>query len=451
MTSTSFVMPADRRRASQHAPASNINIHLFSRDYLLPFSLMSSVNRHKVVVLGTGFAGFSFIKNVDPRFYDATVVSPRNHFLFTPLLPSTTVGTIEFRSIIEPIRSARPDLAYVQANGRSIDLPRRILKCEGALDGKAFELPFDSLVIAVGSRSNSYGIPGVEEFTLPLKDLADARAIRQRIIGCFEEAANPATSDEERTRLLHFVVVGGGPTGVEFAAELNDFLVDDLRRSYQRLMPFVHITLLEGSRQILGTFDSTLQDYAARMFLRQRIQIRTDSLVTRVENEAIILQDGSTISFGFAVWTTGIGPTAFTQAIALPKDNAGRILTNEFFEVPGHPGVYALGDCATVDGKDYPATAQVAQQEGKYLGRAFNRRARQRPAEPFRYKHYGMLAYIGNDRALADLATVKGKGFSTWLFWRSAYLTRLVSPKNKILVLFDWFKTLAFGRDISRF
>lgn len=428
-----------------------IKMHVFSRDYLLPFFAMNTANKHKVVVLGTGFGAFSFVRTVDSRFYDVTVVSPRNHFLFTPLLPSTTVGTIEFRSIIEPIRSAQPGLDYVQANARSVDLPRRILTCEGAHDGKAFELPFDSLIIAVGSKSNSYGIPGVEEFTLPLKDLADAREIRQRIIDCFEEAANPATSDEGRQRLLHFVVVGGGPTGVEFAAELNDFLVDDLRRSYRSLIPFVRITLLEGSRQILGTFDSTLQDYAERMFRRQRIQIRTDSLVTRVEKRTIILQDGSTIPFGFAVWTTGIGPTPFTQAVALPKDKAGRILTNEYFDVLEHPGVYALGDCAAIEGKNYPATAQVAQQEGKYLARAFNRRARQQPVEPFRYKHYGMLAYIGNERALADLATVKGKGFSTWLFWRSAYLTRLVSFKNKVLVLFDWFKTLAFGRDISRF
>lgn len=412
---------------------------------------MSDVRKPRVIVLGTGFAAFSFIKTIDTRFYDVTVVSPRNHFLFTPLLPSTTVGTVEFRSIIEPIRSAREGVDYVQAYARGLDTERRLVACEGALDQKRFELPYDVLVIAVGSKSNTYGIPGVLEYTMPLKDLADARAIRQRIIECFERAANPTTTDEERKRLLHIVVVGGGPTGVEFAAEMHDFLVDDLRKVYSTLMPFVQVTILEGGHQLLGTFDATLQEYTARLFRRQRIAVRTGSLVVRVEQEKIILQDGAEIPYGLAVWTTGIGPTEFVQSLPFQKDQAGRIITDEYFRVLNHSEIYALGDCATVGEKNFPATAQVAQQEGKYLAKAFNRRVRGKHVEPFRYKHYGMLAYIGSERALADLEAVKGKGFTTWLFWRSAYVTRLVNIRNKILVLFDWFKTLAFGRDISRF
>lgn len=412
---------------------------------------MADAFKPRVVVLGTGFAAFSFVKNIDTRLFDVTVVSPRNHFLFTPLLPSTTVGTVEFRSIIEPIRSARRDVGYIQAFARSLDTKQRLVRCEGALDPSHVELPYDQLVIGVGSKSNTYGIPGVAEFTLPLKDLADARAIRQRIIECFERAANPATTDEECKRLLHIVVVGGGPTGVEFAAEMHDFLVDDLRKVYSRLIPLVRITILEGSHQLLGAFDATLQEYTTRLFRRQRIAVRTGSLVVRVEKEKIMLQDGTEIPYGLAVWTTGIGPTEFVQSLPFSKDRAGRIVTDEYCCILKHPGIYAFGDCATVEGKNFPATAQVAQQEGKYLAKAFNRRARGKYVEPFRYKHYGMLAYIGSDRALADLEAVKGKGFATWLFWRSAYLTRLVSIRNKILVLFDWFKTLAFGRDISRF
>ncbi|MGH2567756.1 MAG: FAD-dependent oxidoreductase [Bacteroidota bacterium] len=408
-------------------------------------------SKPKIVVLGTGFSAFSFVKKIDVRLFDVTVVSPRNHFLFTPLLPSTTVGTIEFRSIIESIRVARPEVGYVQAYARSVDFQQRVVVCEGASDQKRFELTYDSLIIAVGSKSNTYGIPGVEQHTLPLKDIADARAIRQRIIECFEQAANPATTEAERKRLLHIVVVGGGPTGVEFAAEMHDFFVDDLRKSYPALLRYVQITLLEGTHQILGTFDATLQEYTARMFRRQRIDVRTGSLVVRVEKEKIVLQDGSSIPYGLAVWTTGIGPTEFVSTLSVPKDRLGRILTDEFFRVQGFSDLYASGDCAVVENKQFPATAQVAQQEGSYLAEAMNRRARGKEAKPFKYRHYGMLAYIGSERALADLSSVKGKGFSTWLFWRSAYLTRLVSIKNKVLVLFDWFKTFVFGRDISRF
>ena len=412
---------------------------------------MSLEIKPKIVVLGTGFAAFSFVKKIDVRVFDVTVVSPRNHFLFTPLLPSTTVGTIEFRSIIEPIRVARPEVQFIQAFCRTADLQRKVVMCEGAADQQQFELSYEYLLIAVGSKSNTYGIPGVEQYTLPLKELADARAIRQRIIECFESAANPSATDDQRRRLLHFVVVGGGPTGVEFAAEMNDFLVDDLRKVYPALLPFVQITVLEGTHHLLSTFDATLRDYTARMFLRHRINVRTGSLVVRVEKEKIVLQDGTEVPFGFAVWTTGIGPREFVQALDVQKDRVGRITTNELFQIPEYPDVYAAGDCGTVEGKQYPATAQVAQQEGAYLARALKARILGTDVPVFRYKHYGMLAYIGGERALADLESVKGKGFSTWLFWRSAYLTRLVSVKNKVLVLFDWFKTFVFGRDMSRF
>jgi len=361
------------------------------------------------------------------------------------------VGTIEFRSIIEPIRIARPEAKFIQAYARAADLRQKMVTCEGALDQKQFQLPYDYLVIAVGSKSNTYGIPGVEEHTLPLKELADARAIRQRIIECFERAANPSLSDDERRWLLHVVVVGGGPTGVEFAAEMNDFLVDDLRNVYPSLLEFVQITVLEGSHQLLGTFDATLQEYTARMFRRQRINVRMGSLVVRVEQGKIVLQDGSELPFGLAVWTTGIGPREFVEGLSVPKDRAGRIITNEYFQIPDEPDVYAVGDCGTVEGKHYPATGQVAQQEGRYLAKAVGQRILGNDVAQFRYKHYGMLAYVGSERALADLESVKGKGFSTWLFWRSVYITRLVSFKNKVLVLFDWLKTFIFGRDISRF
>jgi NADH:ubiquinone reductase (non-electrogenic) len=412
---------------------------------------MASTHKPSVVVLGTGFAGFSFIKRVDLKSLAVTVVSPRNYFLFTPLLPSTTVGTIEFRSIIEPVRAARKGITYYHASCTGIDGHGRTITCEGVFDKRPFSLAFDYLVIAVGGRSNTYNIAGVEEHALFLKDLADARLIRQRIIANFEQAANPAVPEEERRRLLHFVVVGGGPTGVEFAAEMHDFLTEDLRKSFRALMPLVRITVLEASDHILNSFDAMLSDYTLRLFQRQRIDVRTQSLVTRVEEGAIYLQDGAKIPCGLVIWSTGIGPVALVQSLDAPKDQYGRILVDEFLRVEGFSSVYAAGDCATIRGNVVPATAQVAQQQGTYLAAELLHRSRGKPAKPFRYRHYGMLAYIGSGRALADLAAYKGKGFSTWLFWRSAYLTKLVSLKNKMLVLFDWFKTFVFGRDISRF
>lgn len=407
--------------------------------------------RQKLIILGSGFASFSTLKGIDTHLYDVIVVSPRNHFIFTPLLPSTTVGTIEFRSIIEPIRSAKENITYYHAYCTSIDTERNSIHCKNALDGNEFDLPFDQLIIGVGAVSNTFGIEGVGQYGLFLKELSDARAIRQRIIENFERASTPNLQFEERKRLLHFVVVGGGPTGVEFAAELHDFLTEDLVDSYPTVLADVSITLFEAGDALLNTFDAALSDYTIKIFQRQKISVRLQSQVAKVEANEILLKDGSRVPYGMMVWSTGNTQTDFVKSLPFEKDRGSRLLTDEYFHLKGFTHIYSLGDCATIEGNLLPATSQVAQQEGYYLAKSLNALAKNRPVEPFIYHHRGMLAYIGSNRALADLPQVKGRGFSTWIFWRSAYLTKLVSWKNKILVVFDWMKAFIFGRDSSRF
>ncbi|MBI4418971.1 MAG: FAD-dependent oxidoreductase [Ignavibacteriales bacterium] len=409
------------------------------------------VTRPRLVILGTGFGAFSVIKRINTRVFDITVVSPRNHFLFTPLLPSTTVGTIEFRSIIEPVRIARPETRYYHAECVGIHQRRREIRCKGMLDGRRFVLPYDYLVIAVGSSIATYDVPGVRQHALFLKELSDARAIRQKIIECLEQASQPNIPPDVRKRQLHFVVVGGGPTGVEFLAEMHDFVVKDLRKSFPTVVGDVKLTLLEATEEILGGFDGALRAYTRKVFKRQRIDVRTRSPVARVGRTHIVLRDGTVIPFGLAVWSGGIGPTDLARTLPFPRDSASRIVVDEYLRIKETSRLFALGDCSSVEGKHYPATAQVAQQQGKYLAKALESYARGLLPVPFRYKSYGMLAYIGEGKALADLESVKGRGFAAWVFWRSVYITRLVSVKNKILVLFDWMKTFIFGRDISRF
>jgi NADH:ubiquinone reductase (non-electrogenic) len=411
---------------------------------------MNGGKKH-LVILGTGFASFSLVKHIDTELYDVKIVSPRNHFLFTPLLPSTTVGTIEFRSIIEPVRAARKNIEFYLAYCTALETETKIIHCEDALDGRKFSLPFDILIIGVGAISNTFGIAGVNEYALHLKELADARAIRQRIIENFERANTPTIPYNERRRLLHFVVAGGGPTGVEFAAELHDFLTEDLLHSYPSCIPDVTITLLEAANNILTAFDATLADYAMKLFRRQRISVRTHTPVVTVEAEHLILKDGSRVPYGLLVWSTGNAPTPFIQSLPFAKDPGSRIFTDEQFHVKGFDNIFAVGDCATIENFPLLATAQVAQQGGQYLARLLNRSGMGKPVHNFRYRHRGMLAYIGSRHALADLPQFKGHGFSTWIFWRSAYLTKLVSMKNKILVVFDWLKAFVFGRDTSRF
>ncbi len=407
--------------------------------------------KQKLIILGSGFASFSTLKGINTSLYDVVIVSPRNHFIFTPLLPSTTVGTIEFRSIIEPIRSAKEYSTYYNALGISLDVEKKNLFCKNALDGNEFQISFDFLVIGVGATSNTFGIEGVSQYGMLLKELSDARAIRQRIIENFERASSPGIKPEEQKRLLHFVIVGGGPTGVEFAAELHDFLTEDLAESYRSCIPDVAITLFEAGNTILNTFDATLSEYTLKIFKRQKISVRLKSQVERVEEKELILKDGSQVPYGMLVWSTGNTPNAFVNNLSFEKDRAGRVLTDEQLRVKGFPFIYALGDCAAIDGENLPAVAQVAQQQGHYLSKSLNRKAQGKQVKNFVFTNKGMLAYIGSNKALANLPQVKGKGFSTFIFWRSAYLTKLVSFKNKVLVIFDWMKTFLFGRDASRF
>jgi len=208
-------------------------------------SLSATYKRKKLVILGTGWAGYSVFKNINKRLYDVIVVSPRNHFLFTPLLNSTTVGTLEFRSIIEPIRNTRfrDDHHFQLSKAIGLCLNENKLICRADLSGKEYSLDYDKLVIAVGCASNTFGIPGVKQHTFFMKEIADARKVRDHIISNFELSLYPGITQEERERLLHFVIVGGGPTGVEFGAELYDFITRDVARLYSSEMRNVQVTL----------------------------------------------------------------------------------------------------------------------------------------------------------------------------------------------------------------
>jgi NADH dehydrogenase FAD-containing subunit len=408
-------------------------------------------SKKRIIILGTGFGSFSFIKNLKNKYYEVIVVSPRNHFLFTPLLPSTTVGTIEFRSIIEPVRLAMKEVKYYQAACLNIDKENKKIKCKSEFDEEEFDLEYDELIIGVGAIVNTYNTPGVKENAYFLKELWDARRIRQKIIECLEKAATPTISLEERKRLLNFIVVGGGPTGVEFAAELHDFVTEDLIKWFPVVSKEVKITLVEATDNILRGFDQALRKYARKLFVRQEINLKLEAFVKEITKDKIKLSDGEEIDYGLVVWSAGIGATQLVKESNLPKSKLDRLITDHFLKIRGEENIYAIGDCADIEGKNIPATAQAAQQEGKYLADQFNKKIVGRAIKPFKYEHMGMLAYVGSRRALADLGDKQYSGLGTWVLWRSAYLTKLVSTKNKILVLFDWLKKVFFGRDISRF
>ena len=407
--------------------------------------------KKNIIVLGSGFAAFSFLKKLNKNLFYVTVVSKRNHFLFTPLLPQTTVGTIEFRSIIEPVRNQHK-IQFIQAECKTIDSDNNFIVCEDIDTKKTFILNFDILVIAVGEVTNTYKIPGVSENALFLKELSDARNIRNRVIDCFENASLPGLSKAEKQKFLTFVVCGGGPTGVEFVAELHDF-IEDVKKKYGNIAKLVSIYLIEAKENILSSFDETLSRYTMKIFRRKKIIIKTSSYVTSVTNDQIILNDSTTIEYGLLVWATGNSPTSLIKNSHFQKSGNGKILVDRYLRVKKDvskfcDNIFAIGDCATIENQELPATAQIAQQQGYFLAKCFNN---PKAINEFIPRKFGMLAYIGDNKALADTTFFKSSCFLTFLFWRTVYLTKLVSLKNKILVLFDWFKTILWGRDISNF
>ncbi len=399
-------------------------------------------------MLGSGFGSFSFLKQLHVSAFDVTLISPRNHFLFTPLLPSTIVGTIEFRSIIEPVRNIHSQLRFFMARAEGVDVDQKLVHCRSVGNRQSFTVPYDRLVIGVGEGTNTFHIEGVETHAHFLKELSHGRRIRTGVLKLFEEVSLPMCTPEEKRRKLHLVVVGGGPTGIEIAAELHDFVVQDICCYYPDLEPLVRVTLVEAGEEILTAFDQSLGRAAERLFKRQRIYILTGDPVVSVNAEEIHLSSGKVLTYGLLLWATGNAPHPFVRKLPFSHSPEGRLIVNQFLRVPGQKDVYALGDCAAVKQQHLLPTAQVAMQQGKYLARVFNGKYTDRP---FVFRSLGMLAYVGSDRALVESRGVHVSGRLAWLFWRSVYLTRLVRWRNKVRVLVDWMLNALFGRDVSQF
>ncbi|KAF9317357.1 hypothetical protein BG003_000878 [Podila horticola] len=434
------------------------------------------------MILGSGWGGFKLLRDMNKDAYQIVAVSPRNHFLFTPLLASTSVGTLEFRCITEPVRGYTRNVEYYQAWCDSVDLEHSKVDCTSNLssvpksiiadsqgdtqgNSKKLQLDYDHLIIAVGSYSNTFNIPGVKEHAFFLKEVSDARKIRSRVLECFERA-EMSRSDEEKNGLLHFAVVGGGPTGVEFSSELHDFIREDCSRLFPHLMNHVTLAVYDVAPTILANFDHSLSEYCMNKFKRSGIEVRTGTVVDKVEDGRLVLKDGKVIPFGCLVWSTGLTENPLTASLEgkVLKSRSKRIMTDPYLRVldtEGNiiPNVYALGDCATIKDHELPQTAQVANQQAIYLRKALNKLAKYPERSftdvtaPFSFKNLGSMAYIGNWEAVVDMTNENAKesGKLAWIFWRSSYLTMSVSIRNKMIIPMYWMLTWVFGRDVSSF
>lgn len=324
-------------------------------------------HKPKLVVLGSGWGSVAMLKTLNPEDYHVTVVSPVNHFLFTPMLPSATVGTLELRSLVEPVRRIVNRLRghFLKADAVDVEFSEQLVEVsetDSRGETRSFYLPYDKLVIGVGSAINPHGVKGLEHCHF-LKTIDDAREIRNRVLGNLEQACLPTTTDEERRRLLSFVVSGGGPTGVEFAAELFDMLSEDLHRSFPRLIRNeVSVHVIQSRGHILNTYDEALSIYAENKFAHDQVEVLTNSRVKEVLPDKIIFtqkdSNGETITkeiaTGFCLWSTGVAQTKLSQIVADrlgdSQNNKHALETDTHLRLNGTPlgTVYAIGDCSTV-------------------------------------------------------------------------------------------------------
>lgn len=430
----------------------NANIFLMTDSPEQTFDIRAETARTThphVVILGSGFAAMEAARKLKPKHFRITVVSPRNHFLFTPLLTAAATGTVEERHITRPIRELLPRATTYQARCRFLDPDKQEVICTAYTGDPEFRLSYDRLVIAIGGENNTFGVPGVREHAVFLKEVSHAQSIRHRLLGSLERASLPGIPPEERRRLLHWIVVGGGPTGAECVAEMFDFL-QDLSPSYSGEVSEVQLTLLEATDEILPGFDQALKDYAARRFHREGVRLLKERPAKDVQADRVVLSSGEELPCGLVVWSTGICPRPALKDLNLPLDEQGFLRTDSHCRVPGHASILALGDTARMENRKLPATAQVAQQQGAYAAALLNRERKGKPDKSFTFHHKGMLTYVGGRKALADTPAGSITGRAAWIFWRSVYLTKLVGWRNKWNVLRDWILTGLFGRETSR-
>mmetsp|Transcript_119925 Transcript_119925/g.220636 ORF Transcript_119925/g.220636 Transcript_119925/m.220636 type:complete len:507 (+) Transcript_119925:93-1613(+) len=436
----------------------------------------------KVVVLGSGWGALSFVRKMDQTEYQVTVVSPRPFFFYTPLLVGSTTGVVSPGSIIEPIRDNVPHCDFLRVACKDIDLENRKVYCDGEVT-----LDYDHLVVSVGAQPNTFGIPGVDKYGKFLKEVEQGREIRKNLLNIIDEAdvARAAGNIEKVKQLLSFVVVGGGPTGVEFCGELADFINGDLRDRYPKVAEYFKITLVEALPGLLTMFHKNVGSYVQEHLASQGVDVKLNAMVKEVQPEVVNLKmkDGTieSNSFGILVWVAGVGMRPFTKALCekIGRQNGQTdrrgLLVDECLRVKGtRPGeVFAIGDCA-VSGK--PPTAQVAYQQGKYLGRMFRLGSQHLIGDPeapkFLYNHQGTMAYIGSGEGAAEInpnsliklgrspltdhlwwrslygeeTNLRFMGPTGFAIWRSVYFSKLFSTRNRFSVGSDWLRLYFFGR-----
>jgi NADH:quinone reductase (non-electrogenic) len=419
-----------------------------------PVRMEGSRGKARVVIVGGGFGGINAARALKRCDADVVLIDRRNHHLFQPLLYQVATASLAPAEIAAPIRQLagrQRNLSVMMAEVTGIDLQSSSIETYTAGFGSA-TTPFDYLVVATGVESNYFGHDEFAAYAPSLKTITDAEVIRTKILRAYELAElneDPA----ERAKLLTFVVVGGGATGVELAASIAQMATVTLRSNFRRIDPGKSsILLIEGGKRILPTFHESLAAAAAKRLEELGVKVLTGANVERVDEDGVLLA-GNRIASATVVWAAGVAPSPIVKMLGATTDRSGRVCVGPNLELPDKPGIFVVGDAAAItqDGRLLPGLAQVAIQSGDHVGRLIARDiAGRASARPFRYRDRGNLAVVGTNFAVLERRNIRLSGFAAWLLWVFVHLMFLPQLQNRLRVQTQWFWGYFSGQRSSR-
>jgi NADH dehydrogenase len=398
---------------------------------------VDDTRRPRIVVLGAGFAGLRAVRVLADAGRNVLWIDGRNYHTFLPLLYQVATAGLEPQAIVYPTRSFLRRLPGVQFRMERVvggDAARHELV---TADGD--RIKYDRLIVATGGAAADFGIPGVREHTFKLYDVEDARALRNHILLVLEQAAGDMAGARVGAALT-FVIVGGGPTGVETAGAIAEFQRHVIPRDYGLRDHTLRIILVEAGPTLLAPFDESLRNRAKRDLEAFGVDVRLNTTVAKIDADCVHLADGERIETHTVVWAAGIRAGDVTQHLGLPLGRSGRIRVDENLVVPGHPEVFAAGDVAIIDGKErLPQVAQMAMQTGEHAAENLLRGLRREPLVPFEYDDKGSMATIGRSRAIVQIGRrIRLAGAIAWWAWLALHIVMLIGFRNRLVVLVDW-------------
>jgi NADH dehydrogenase len=420
----------------------------------LPVPEPTPRKQKRVVIIGGGFAGIAAAHALRHADAEVMLIDRRNHYIFQPLLYQVATAVLSPAEIAAPIRqleAKQPNVSVLLAEVTGIDVASRTI--EAATPGAGvLKIAFDYLVVATGMRPSYFGHDEFARYAPGLKSLGDAETIRAKILSAFELAA--ATEDEdERARQMTFVLVGAGPSGVELAASLAHLVKVTLRGNFHRIDPTkASIILLDAGKRVLPTFAESLSRRVSKRLKKLGVKVTTDVKVEKVDEQGVIA-GGTRIPSATVLWTAGVAASPIPKMLGTKTDRAGRALVDPFLKIVDAPGVFVVGDAASVMQNEHPVpgVAQAAIQEGRYVGRLIAKELKGRKVKrPFRYFDKGNMAVVGKNYAVLERGSLRTSGFLTWLVWAFVHILSLPQLQNRLRVQRQWFWSYFTGQRSSR-